>query len=77
MPIAVVVDDVAQLGEARRCADRLGVALALDSSRRADADAMAQEAAAIAEGCRIVRTSDVRRTRRVVEVMAALLEARR
>ncbi len=38
---------------------------------------MAQEAAAIAEGCRIVRTTDVRRTRRVVEVMAALLEARR
>ncbi len=75
--IAVVVDDVAQLDEARRCAERLGLALALDTSRRGDADAMAQEAAAIGEGCRLVRTADVRRTRRVVEVMAALLEARR
>jgi dihydropteroate synthase len=38
---------------------------------------MAREAAAVAQGCRLLRTTDVRRSRRVAEVMAALLRARR
>jgi dihydropteroate synthase len=38
---------------------------------------MAREAVAIAEGCRLLRTRDVRRSRRVAEVMAAMLAARR
>lgn len=77
LAVAVVVDDVGELAGAAPSAEALGVPLAFDAGRRADADAMAQEATALACGCRIVRTTDVRRTRRVVEVVAALLEARR
>jgi hypothetical protein len=77
LPVAVVVDDVAELAGAAPQADALGVPLAFDAGRRAEADAAAQEATALASGCRIVRTTDIRRTRRVVEVVAALLEARR
>jgi hypothetical protein len=74
---ALIVDDVADVGAARPVADRHGLPLAIDTSRVPAAEALADEAVAISSGCRIVRTSDVRRTRRVVEVMAALLEARR
>jgi hypothetical protein len=38
---------------------------------------VAEASLALAVGARVVRTGDVRRTRRVVEVMAHLLEARR
>ncbi|MGH9213453.1 MAG: hypothetical protein ACRD2C_22690 [Acidimicrobiales bacterium] len=44
---------------------------------RSGADAVSEESLALAVGVRLVRTGDVRRTRRVVEVMAQLLEARR
>jgi len=76
-PQAVVVDDVAGLEAATRAAARHGLPVAIDTSRRAGADALAQEAVAVSSGCRIVRTADVRRARRVVEVVAALVEARR
>ncbi|HEX6569745.1 MAG TPA: hypothetical protein VF015_11285, partial [Acidimicrobiales bacterium] len=74
---AAVVDDLADLDDARAAAESLGVPLAFDASRRSAADAMASEAAAVAEGCRLLRTTDVRRSRRVAEVMGAILGARR
>jgi hypothetical protein len=76
-PVAVVTDDLEGLASARREATRLGVPVALDATRWAGAEGMAREAAAIAEGCRLIRSSDVRRSRRVAEVMAAVLGARR
>ena len=41
------------------------------------ADAVSEESLALSVGVRVIRTADVRRTRRVVEVMAHLLAARR
>jgi hypothetical protein len=76
-PVAVVIDDVCHLERARAVAERHGVALAIDVTARVSAGAMALESAAIAGGCRVVCTADVRRTRRVVETVAALLAARR
>jgi hypothetical protein len=76
-PVAVVIDDVGHLRRARAVAERHGVALAIDVTGRVSAGAMALESAAIAGGCRVVCTADVRRTRRVVETVAALLAARR
>jgi hypothetical protein len=77
-PVIVgLVDDLAGIADARVTAGRAGVPLGFDSSRWSAADAIAREAAAVAEGCRILRTTDVRRSRRVAEVMTAILEARR
>jgi hypothetical protein len=75
--LAVVVDDLADLEDARAVAERRGLVLAVDASRWQGPEAVAREAAAVALGCRLVRTADVRRSRRVAEVMAALLGARR
>lgn len=75
--VAVVIDELAGLEVARRVADGLGVPLALDTAGWPAADALAGESVALSRGCRIVRTADVRRTRRVVEVVAALIGARR
>jgi hypothetical protein len=51
--------------------------VALDVTALPPIDAVAETSLALAVGVRLVRTGDVRRTRRVVEVMAHLLEARR
>jgi len=51
--------------------------VALDSTPLAGVDAVSEESLALAVGVRVMRTTDIRRTRRVVEVMAHLLEARR
>jgi len=75
--LVALVDDLLGIEGARAEAERTGVPLAYDSSRWSGAEAMAREAAAVAEGCRILRTTDVRRTRRVAEIMAAILDARR
>jgi hypothetical protein len=72
-PTVVVVDEVGDMA----AAGSAGLPLALDVSRRSGADAIGAEAAAIALGCRVVRTADVRRSRRVAEVMGAILAARR
>lgn len=53
------------------------VPVALDTAPLERVDAVSEESLALAVGVRVVRTLDVRRTRRVVEVMAHLLEARR
>jgi hypothetical protein len=76
-PVALLVDDVAHLDQARAVAERHGVAVGVEVAGRLPADEMAIESAAIAAGCRVVCTADVRRTRRVVETLAALLAARR
>ncbi|HMG42804.1 MAG TPA: hypothetical protein VK611_15840 [Acidimicrobiales bacterium] len=58
--------------------DRVGpVPVALDTAAYDRVDAVSEESLALAVGVRLVRTTDVRRTRRVVAVMAHLLEARR
>jgi hypothetical protein len=72
----LVLDDLSGLSEASTMAAGLRVPLAFDSTRLPAAPAIGCEAAAIAEGCRLVRTADVRRSRRVAEVMAAILAAR-
>jgi hypothetical protein len=51
--------------------------VALDVTGLAPLDAVSEASLALAVGVRLVRTGDLRRTRRVVEVMAHLLEARR
>jgi hypothetical protein len=75
--VVVVVDDPADVPATRAQAERWGVPLAYDSTRWSGAAAIAREAAAVADGCRLLRTSDVRRSRRVAEVTGALLAARR
>lgn len=49
----------------------------VDVVRLTGADAVSEESLALSVGVRLVRTADLRRSRRVVEVMAHLLEARR
>lgn len=73
----LVLDDLAGLSEASAMAAGLRVPLAFDSTRLPAAPAIGCESAAVAEGCRLVRTADIRRSRRVAEVMAAILGARR
>jgi len=64
--------------EAGRDQVRDGAGLvAIDTSRLDRVDGVSEESLALSVGVRLVRTSDIRRTRRVVEVMAHLLEARR
>jgi hypothetical protein len=75
--VAAADGDLAGLPAARDAAARRGWPLALDVSGWSGPAAVARETAAIAGGCRLVVTSDPRRTRRVVEVMAAVLGARR
>jgi hypothetical protein len=75
--LLVVVDNLSELADARAEARRWGAAVAFDSTRLSGAAAIGCEAAAVADGSRLLRTADVRRSRRVAEVMAAILAARR
>lgn len=64
--------------EAGRDQVRDGAGLvAIDTTALDRVDGVSEESLALAVGVRVVRTTDIRRTRRVVEVMAHLLEARR
>ena len=74
--IAVLVDDLAALAGARAVADHHGLPLAIDAATWTGPEAVGREAAAVALGCRLIRTADVRRSRRVAEVMGAILAAR-
>jgi hypothetical protein len=76
-PTVVVVDDLADLSAAHAAAAPGRLPVALDVGGRSGPDAVGREAAAIALGCRVLRTADVRRSRRVAEVMGAILAARR
>jgi hypothetical protein len=73
--VARLVDDARAARDA--VLDAPGRAVALDVTRLAGVDAVSEESLGLAVGARLVRTNDIRRTRRVVEVMAHLLEARR
>ncbi len=53
----------------------LGHLLGADATDRADAT-LAAHSLGIGLGCRVIRTHDVATTRRVADVMAAVLEAR-
>jgi hypothetical protein len=73
--VATLAADAAGARDAAAAAS--GRPIALDVTRLSGVDAVAEESLGLAVGVRLVRTRDVRRTRRVVEVMAHLLEARR
>jgi len=73
---AVLVDDLAGLAGARAVADHHGLPLAIDAAAWTGPEAVGREAAAVALGCRLIRTADVRRSRRVAEVMGAIVAAR-
>ena len=77
VPLAVVVADPAGVAGAVDVATRVGVPVAFDSTRLPAADALAAEALAVTDGCRLVRTADVRRARRIAEVLGAVLGSRR
>jgi hypothetical protein len=74
--VAVDDDGLAGLPAALDAATARGWPLAVDVGGWSGPAAVARETAAIAGGCRLVVTADPRRTRRVVEVMAAVLGAR-
>jgi hypothetical protein len=72
-----VVHDPADLATGAAVAAGAGLPLAFDSTRLAPDDALAAESLAVSDGCRVLRTADVRRSRRVAEVLGAVLSARR
>lgn len=76
VPLGLVVADLAGLAGALDVAGRVGAPVAFDSTRLPAADALAAESLAVTDGCRLLRTADVRRARRVAEVLGALLGAR-
>lgn len=73
---AVIAGDLAALAAAREVAEHRGLPLAIDAGGWTGPEAVGREAAAVALGCRLIRTADVRRSRRVAEVMGAILAAR-
>jgi hypothetical protein len=75
--LAVVVHDPAALPAGAAVAAGAGAPLAFDSTRLTSEDALAAESLAVSDGCRVLRTADVRRSRRVAEVLGAVLSARR
>jgi hypothetical protein len=77
VPLAAVVSDPGAVAGAVAVAAAAGVATAFDSTRLPAGDALAAESLAVADGCRLLRTADVRRSRRVAEVLGAVLAARR
>ena len=75
--MALLVEDVGEIDRADLIGDR-PVPLAVDTSATANPEeALAIESVAVPWGCRLLCTTNVRRTRRVVETVAALLAAQR
>jgi hypothetical protein len=76
--VAVLIDDVGDIARAGSVIRDRPVPLAIDTSAiPTREEALAVESVAVPLGCRLLCTSDVRRTRRVVETVAALLAAQR
>jgi hypothetical protein len=76
--VALLVDDLADIDRARSHVGDRPVPLAIDTSAMSTREeALAVESVAVPLGCRLLCTNDVRRTRRVVETVAALLAAQR
>lgn len=77
-PLALLVDDLGDVERARAVVGDRPVPLAIDTSAMSTREeALAIESVAVPMGCRLLCTSDIRRTRRVVETVAALLAAQR
>jgi len=74
-PVAVLVDSAAAGRDT--VVEDPDRPVAIDVTGLSGPDAVSEESLALAVGVRVIRTSDVRRTRRVVEVMDHLLAARR
>jgi hypothetical protein len=78
VPLALLVDDLADVDRARSQVRDRPVPLAIDTSAMSTREeALAVESVAVPLGCRLLCTNDVRRTRRVVETFAALLAVQR
>jgi hypothetical protein len=78
VPVALLVDDLADVDRARSQVRDRPVPLAIDTSAMSTREeALAVESVAVPLGCRLLCTNDVRRTRRVAETVAALLAAQR
>lgn len=75
-PLAVLVARARDVPDMRGNQTATGLPIALDTVGLTGVDLVAETSLALTVGARIVRTTDVRRARRIVEVMAALLEAR-
>ena len=76
--MALLVEDVGEIDRARTLIGDRPVPLAVDTSATANPEeALAIESVAVPWGCRLLCTTNVRRTRRVVETVAALLAAQR
>lgn len=76
--VALLIDDIGDIGRARSVVGDRPVPLAIDTSVISTREeALAVESVAVPLGCRLLCTNDVRRTRRVVETVAALLAAQR
>jgi hypothetical protein len=76
--VALLIDDAGGIARARSVIGDRPVPLAIDTSAiPTREEALAVESVAVPLGCRLLCTSDVRRTRRVVETVAALLAAQR
>lgn len=76
-PLAVMVQDAQAVRPAREGAELHDPVVMLDTLHMSPVDLVAEASLALSLGARMVRTNDVRRTRRVVEVIATVLEARR
>ncbi len=76
--VALLVDEVDDIDRAWSVVGDRPVPLAIDtSSMTTREEALAIESVAVPLGCRLLCTNDLRRTRRVVETVAALLAAQR
>jgi hypothetical protein len=76
--VALLIDDIGDMDRARSVVGDRPVPLAIDTSVISTREeALAVESVAVPLGCRLLCTNDVRRTRRVVETVAALLAAQR
>jgi hypothetical protein len=76
--VALLIDDIGDIDRARSVVGDRPVPLAIDTSAMpTPEEALAVESVAVPLGCRLLCTNDVRRTRRVVETVAALLRAQR
>lgn len=74
--VVVLVDGLGHLAEGIAVAARAGIPVGIDSWGLGRDDAIAAESLAVSAGCRLIRTGDVRRSRRVAEVLGAVLAAR-
>jgi hypothetical protein len=74
---ALLLTDLAEIDHAQSVVEDHPMPLAVDTCPLPPMEALAVESVAIPSGCRLVCTTDIRRTRRVVEAVAALLAAQR